>query len=125
MFICHDYSPGGRQPAWQTTVAEQRAHNIHVHDGVTEAEFVALRTARDKTLSFFMLITVQARAFASSISAWLNVPTLVGPHTGLISYEATAPLARWHSLLPSRTLALNMIAQNSAARQRSRSARRG
>lgn len=56
MFICHDYCPGGRQPAWETTVAEQRAHNIHVHDGVTEAEFVALRTARDKTLSMPVLI---------------------------------------------------------------------
>lgn len=56
MFICHDYGPGGRQPAWQTTVAEQRARNIHVHDGVTEAEFVALRTARDKTLSMPVLI---------------------------------------------------------------------
>ena len=56
MFICHDYCPGGRQPAWETTVAEQRAHNIHVHDGVTEAEFVALRIARDKTLSMPVLI---------------------------------------------------------------------
>ena len=56
MFICHDYCPGGRQPAWETTVAEQRAHNIHVHDGVTEAEFVALRNARDKTLSMPVLI---------------------------------------------------------------------
>ena len=56
MFICHDYCAGGRQPAWETTVAEQRARNIHVHDGVTEAEFVALRTARDKTLSMPVLI---------------------------------------------------------------------
>jgi len=56
MFICHDYCPGGRQPAWETTVAEQRAHNIHVHDGVTAAAFVALRTARDKTLSMPVLI---------------------------------------------------------------------
>lgn len=56
MFICHDYCAGGRQPAWETTVAEQRAHNIHVRDGVTEAEFVALRTARDRTLSMPVLI---------------------------------------------------------------------
>jgi glyoxylase-like metal-dependent hydrolase (beta-lactamase superfamily II) len=56
MFICHDYCAGGRQAAWETTVAEQRAHNIHVHDGVAEAEFVALRAARDKTLSMPVLI---------------------------------------------------------------------
>lgn len=56
MFICHDYRPGGRPAAWETTVAEQRAHNIHVHDGIDEAAFVALRTARDRTLSMPVLI---------------------------------------------------------------------
>lgn len=56
MFICHDYRPGGRPAAWETTVAEQRAHNIHIYDGVTEAEFVALRTARDRTLTMPVLI---------------------------------------------------------------------
>jgi len=50
LFVCHDY-PAGREPRWQTTVAEQRAANIHAHDGVTEAEFVAMRQARDKTLA--------------------------------------------------------------------------
>lgn len=56
MFICHDYSPGGRPPAWETTVAEQREKNIHVHDGIDEAAYVALRTSRDKTLSMPVLI---------------------------------------------------------------------
>jgi glyoxylase-like metal-dependent hydrolase (beta-lactamase superfamily II) len=56
MFVCHDYPPEGRAPAWQTTVIEQRRHNIHVHDGVTEAQFVALRTARDATLEMPSLI---------------------------------------------------------------------
>ena len=56
MFVCHDYRPGGRSAAWETTVAEQRAANIHIHDGVTEAEFVALRTARDRTLSMPVLM---------------------------------------------------------------------
>ncbi len=56
MFICHDYRPGGRPAAWETTVAEQRAANIHIHDGITEAEFVALRTARDRTLSMPVLM---------------------------------------------------------------------
>lgn len=46
-FVCHDYSPNGRQIQWETTVAQERAHNIHVRDGVTEDDFVALRTARD------------------------------------------------------------------------------
>lgn len=58
LFMCHDYPPegGARGPAWETTVAEQRARNIHVHDGVSEEEFVALRTARDKTLEMPTLI---------------------------------------------------------------------
>ena len=50
LFMCHDYAPDSRNARWQTTVAEQRASNIHVHDGITEAEFVALRNSRDKTL---------------------------------------------------------------------------
>ena len=58
LFMCHDYPPedGGRGPAWETTVADQRAHNIHVRDGISEDEFVALRTARDKTLEMPTLI---------------------------------------------------------------------
>jgi glyoxylase-like metal-dependent hydrolase (beta-lactamase superfamily II) len=56
LFVCHDYPPQGREPQWETTVAEQRASNIHVHDGVTEAEFVAMRTRRDATLAMPTLI---------------------------------------------------------------------
>ncbi len=69
MFICHDYRPGGRPAAWETTVAEQRAHNIHIHDGIDEAAFVALRTARDRTLSTPVLmipavqVNIRAGAF--------------------------------------------------------------
>ncbi len=55
MFVCHDY-PHGREARWETTVAEQRASNIHLHDGVSEEEFVAMRTARDKTLGMPTLI---------------------------------------------------------------------
>jgi glyoxylase-like metal-dependent hydrolase (beta-lactamase superfamily II) len=52
MFVGHDYKAQGRDVfAWETTVAAQRAHNVHVHDGVGEAEFVRMRTARDKTLT--------------------------------------------------------------------------
>jgi glyoxylase-like metal-dependent hydrolase (beta-lactamase superfamily II) len=50
VFVCHDYGPGGRALACETTIAAERAGNIHLRDGVTEAEFVALRTARDATL---------------------------------------------------------------------------
>jgi glyoxylase-like metal-dependent hydrolase (beta-lactamase superfamily II) len=56
LHLCHDYPPASRGPAWETTVGEQRAANIHVHEGVSEAAFVALRTARDKTLSMPVLI---------------------------------------------------------------------
>ena len=50
IFVCHDYQPDGRDLAWETTVAEQRAHNIHVRIGVSEDDFVAMREARDATL---------------------------------------------------------------------------
>ena len=56
LFMCHDYPPAGRAPRWEPTVAEQRASNIHVHDGVTEEDFVAMRTARDATLEMPHLI---------------------------------------------------------------------
>lgn len=56
LFLCHDYMPDGRKPRWESTVGEQRAHNIHIHDGVSEDEFVAMRTARDATLDMPVLI---------------------------------------------------------------------
>lgn len=56
LFMCHDYAPGGREVKWQTTVAEERAGNIHVKDGTTEDAFVAMREARDKTLGAPKLI---------------------------------------------------------------------
>jgi len=56
LFMCHDYPPNGRAVTFETTVAEQKAHNIHVHDGISEAEFVAMRTMRDATLEMPTLI---------------------------------------------------------------------
>ena len=56
LFMCHDYPPDGRDALWKSTVADQRAHNIHVHDGVTQEQFVAMRTARDATLQMPNLI---------------------------------------------------------------------
>lgn len=56
MFMCHDYPPEGRDVRFETTVGEQKAHNIHIHDGVSEDEFVAMRTKRDATLDMPTLI---------------------------------------------------------------------
>ncbi|MEW9680721.1 MBL fold metallo-hydrolase [Pseudomonas sp. TE50-2] len=56
LFMCHDYLPGGRELCFVTTVAEQRANNIHIHQGVSEDSFVQMREARDKTLDMPVLI---------------------------------------------------------------------
>ena len=56
MYVCHDYPPASRPARWQTTVAEQKADNIHVRDGIGEEEFVAMRLARDATLDVPTLI---------------------------------------------------------------------
>lgn len=56
LFMCHDYPPTDRPIAFETTVAAQRAHNIHVHDGITEDQFVEMRTKRDATLEMPVLI---------------------------------------------------------------------
>jgi glyoxylase-like metal-dependent hydrolase (beta-lactamase superfamily II) len=57
LWMCHDYKAPGRDSfAWKTTVAEERARNVHVHDGVEEDAFVAMRNARDKTLAMPVLI---------------------------------------------------------------------
>lgn len=56
VFVCHDYGPGGRPFACETTIGEQKRANIHVRDGVDEASFVRLREARDATLAMPALI---------------------------------------------------------------------
>lgn len=56
MFMCHDYLPNGRELAYETTVEAQRQLNIHVHTGISEEEFVTMRTAKDRTLSMPTLI---------------------------------------------------------------------
>lgn len=56
LFICHDYGPNGRAIAWETTVAEEKTGNIHLKDGQTREEFVALRETRDATLAVPKLI---------------------------------------------------------------------
>jgi glyoxylase-like metal-dependent hydrolase (beta-lactamase superfamily II) len=83
LFVCHDYPPPSRGPRWQSTVAEQRACNIHMHDGVTAEDFVAMRTARDATLDMPQLIlpSVQVNIRAGQLPpregngvAYLKIP---------------------------------------------------
>jgi glyoxylase-like metal-dependent hydrolase (beta-lactamase superfamily II) len=51
VFVCHDYGPGGRDVACETSIGAQKRGNIHLRDDTTEAEFVAMRDARDATLA--------------------------------------------------------------------------
>jgi glyoxylase-like metal-dependent hydrolase (beta-lactamase superfamily II) len=83
VFVCHDYPPQTRAPAWQTTVGAQKAENIHLKGGVTEAAFVAMRRARDATLAAPKLILpalqVNIRAGAlppaeSNAVSYLKIP---------------------------------------------------
>jgi glyoxylase-like metal-dependent hydrolase (beta-lactamase superfamily II) len=83
LLMCHDYPPttpeGTRGPQWDTTVEAQRAHNVHIRDGISEAEFVAMRHARDATLAMpvLMLPSVQVNIRAGSMPP---------PETNGISY---------------------------------------
>jgi len=56
LFMCHDYPPNGRPVAFECTVADQRARNIHVNDSISEQQFVEMRTRRDATLDMPVLI---------------------------------------------------------------------
>ena len=56
LYMCHDYQPGGRDVQFVSTVAEERASNVHVRDGISEDAFVAMRHARDATLEMPVLI---------------------------------------------------------------------
>jgi glyoxylase-like metal-dependent hydrolase (beta-lactamase superfamily II) len=57
LFLCHDYqTPDRHQFVWETTIAAQRAGNVHIHDGISEQEFAKMRTERDATLKMPALI---------------------------------------------------------------------
>lgn len=56
LYTCHDYAPNGRQIAWESTVKEQQAKNLHVHKGVTRDAFIKMRTERDKQLAMPALL---------------------------------------------------------------------
>ncbi len=69
LFMCHDYGPNGRNIKWETTVKEQHDHNIHVHDGISEDDFVKMREARDKTLEMpkLMIPSLQVNMKAGAL----------------------------------------------------------
>jgi len=56
LYMCHDYPPNGRSPEFCSTVGAEKSGNIHVHDGISEEQFVQMRTQRDKTLQMPTLI---------------------------------------------------------------------
>jgi glyoxylase-like metal-dependent hydrolase (beta-lactamase superfamily II) len=88
LFMCHDYkAPGRDQYAWETTVGEERARNVHVHEGVSEDEFVAMRTKRDATLAapLLLLPSIQVNMRAGKLPPaesngvqYLKVPVKLG-----------------------------------------------
>lgn len=69
LYVCHDYPPPGRELQCQSSVAEQRAHNIHVHDGIDEATFVEMRTRRDAGLGMptLLLPAIQVNVRAGNL----------------------------------------------------------
>ena len=69
LFVCHDYGPGGRAVACETTIGAQKRDNIHVREGIGEAEFVRVRTARDATLAMpaLLLPAVQVNIRAGAL----------------------------------------------------------
>lgn len=67
--MCHDYPPATRTAVWESTVAQQRAHNIHVHDGIDEGTFVSMRNRRDATLEMpnLLLPSIQVNIRAGKL----------------------------------------------------------
>lgn len=84
LFMCHDYLPKGRETyVWETTVGEQKRANVHVHEGVTEDDFVGMRTKRDSGLAapLLLLPSIQTNMRAGSFPpaedngvAYLKIP---------------------------------------------------
>ncbi|MGF6851214.1 MBL fold metallo-hydrolase [Paraburkholderia sp. CI3] len=94
VFVCHDYPPAGRDVRVCTTIGEQRLHNIHVRDGISECDFVTMRTARDRTLKLpallFPAMQVNLRGGRlpereSNGRRYLKVPLDEAPLTGEVS----------------------------------------
>ncbi len=91
LFMCHDYKAPGRESyEWETTVGEQRAKNPHIHDGITEEDFVAMREARDATLTapVLLLPSIQVNIRAGNMPppdsngiSYLKIPVTLLPST--------------------------------------------
>ena len=90
LFMCHDYLPkeGRRHFAWETTVADERQRNVHAREGITEEDFVKMRTARDATLSAptLLLPSIQVNMRAGKLPPadvngvhYLRVPITLQP----------------------------------------------
>ncbi len=89
LFMCHDYKPSGRDAyAWETTVAEERALNVQIHDGIDEERFVAMRTRRDKELAAPLLLmpSIQVNIRAGNLPSaekngvrYLKIPMRFSP----------------------------------------------
>lgn len=89
LFMCHDYkAPGRDRYAWETTVGEERARNVHVRDGVDEQSFVAMRQKRDATLAapVLLLPSVQVNIRAGHLpppdangTRYLRIPVRMAP----------------------------------------------
>jgi len=89
LFMCHDYkAPGRDQYAWETTVGEEKARNVHVHEGISEDEFVRMREARDATLAtpLLLLPSIQVNIRAGKFPPaeangvrYLKVPVKLAP----------------------------------------------
>ncbi|PTQ77252.1 glyoxylase-like metal-dependent hydrolase (beta-lactamase superfamily II) [Nitrosomonas oligotropha] len=69
LFMCHDYPPATRTAVWESTVAQQRAHNIHAHDGIDEDTYVSMRNRRDATLEMpnLLLPSIQVNIRAGKL----------------------------------------------------------
>ena len=91
MYVCHDYPPATREARWQTTVAEQMAHNIHLRDGIGEDEFVAMRQARDATLEVPTLIlpSIQVNVRAGQLPPADSCPATFSLARGLMRARRT------------------------------------
>ncbi len=80
LYMCHDYKAPGRDTyKWVSSVAEERAHNVHIHDGISEAQFVAMREARDKTLNL-------PRLLVPSIQVNIRAGAFPPPESNGVSY---------------------------------------
>ena len=79
LYMCHDYQPGGREVQYVSTVADERARNVHVRNGISEEAFVAMRTARDATLGMPTLIL-------PSVQVNIRAGALPPPEANGVSY---------------------------------------